>query len=802
MLTLLLLPSALAQTWTVDDSGGEDFTSLQAAIDAASDGDTIEVQSGRYVGPFVWDETELTISSVEGAGATTLVGTGTGPVLNLSRLSPDSTLSGFTFDNEGGTGIVSYSSSPTLQDVVFETLGTGTEAGAAIYFSGGSPTLSEASFEDNAALNGGAIYAASGTNLSLEGCVFEDNGALDGFGGAIYAEGNATLVIDASTFYSNEAAGGGAIYVGTTASLDMATSTFDSNLASAGNGGAVLTTSTVAVTTTDTVFLANGSSAYGGAIYLGAGSTIADTRGDWSDDVALYYGGDIAAFEGYSAITIDSSTFRDSTATYGYGGAIFAQSSVTLDVKDSTFSTGYAYYGGGAIYFAYTYAPATFENVVFEGNLALYGSGGAIYSYYLSNMSFTNTTFTENSTGGQGGALYSVYYCDLDVSGASFDLNVAGVAGGAIYYDAYGAGYGGVSISDASFHGNVATYEGGAAVFGPGDEATVSRSSFTGNLAGADSFAGGLYINRQSEVEIANNLFRANAAGYGGAFYARDNAGGAGHDNWRNNLFVENTARVGGGGCLVNNGRSTVENNTWVGNAGSDVAGALCLVTNPLDLVNNIFAWTTSGTAVYAYDQDSVDGAGILYNDVYENVAGDAGGFFTGFNDPTNLLVDPGFASYVADADDSDSFVLAVGSPLIDAGDPDLIDPNGSRSDIGAMGGPEAWSVDADGDGVDRLADCDDTNAAVYPGAAETWYDGIDQDCDGNDDDQDGDGAPFAGDEADCDDEDPNVTVCKEKETKPDDVEKGCSTAPGSAGGVGIIGLAGLLVLRRRPTVH
>ena len=34
---------------------------------------------------------------------------------------------------------------------------------------------------------------------------------------------------------------------------------------------------------------------------------------------------------------------------------------------------------------------------------------------------------------------------------------------------------------------------------------------------------------------------------------------------------------------------------------------------------------------------------------------------------------------------------LAAGSPLIDAGDPSVLDPDGSISDIGAYGGPSAW---------------------------------------------------------------------------------------------------------------
>ena len=50
---------------------------------------------------------------------------------------------------------------------------------------------------------------------------------------------------------------------------------------------------------------------------------------------------------------------------------------------------------------------------------------------------------------------------------------------------------------------------------------------------------------------------------------------------------------------------------------------------------------------------------------------------------------------------------------------------------------------DADGDGVRRPADCDDTNPAIRPGATDVPDDGIDQDCSGADAtnlDVDGDG--------------------------------------------------------------
>jgi hypothetical protein len=64
---------------------------------------------------------------------------------------------------------------------------------------------------------------------------------------------------------------------------------------------------------------------------------------------------------------------------------------------------------------------------------------------------------------------------------------------------------------------------------------------------------------------------------------------------------------------------------------------------------------------------------------------------------------------------------------------------------------------DADGDGVRRPADCDDTNPAIHPGATDIPDDRIDQDCSGADAtnlDRDGDGTPRP---QDCDDSNPAI---------------------------------------------
>lgn len=70
--------------------------------------------------------------------------------------------------------------------------------------------------------------------------------------------------------------------------------------------------------------------------------------------------------------------------------------------------------------------------------------------------------------------------------------------------------------------------------------------------------------------------------------------------------------------------------------------------------------------------------------------------------------------------------------------------------------------TDADQDGYTSKIDCDDNDASINPGTTEVCDDGIDQDCDGSDEecasevepDADADGSP---DDVDCDDADANV---------------------------------------------
>jgi uncharacterized protein (TIGR03382 family) len=131
-----------------------------------------------------------------------------------------------------------------------------------------------------------------------------------------------------------------------------------------------------------------------------------------------------------------------------------------------------------------------------------------------------------------------------------------------------------------------------------------------------------------------------------------------------------------------------------------------------------------------------------------------------GFGDPATEVLSctppKGTVANGLDCDDADASVLPGGEELCDGVDNDC---DGTVDEADATDALVLY-VDADGDrygdelvsitscapvpGYTRTAgDCDDADATINPGAAEVWYDGVDQDCDGNDDDQDGDGFPY-----------------------------------------------------------
>ena len=129
-----------------------------------------------------------------------------------------------------------------------------------------------------------------------------------------------------------------------------------------------------------------------------------------------------------------------------------------------------------------------------------------------------------------------------------------------------------------------------------------------------------------------------------------------------------------------------------------------------------------------------------------------------------------GFGTAEGDCDDADETAYPGNEEICDGVDNDcnkLVDDDATDAttwyadkdeDTYGQSGEETEACEAPVDSTDRAGDCDDTDASVNPGESETWYDGTDQDCDGNDSDQDEDGFDaIEADGEDCDDTDDTV---------------------------------------------
>lgn len=97
-------------------------------------------------------------------------------------------------------------------------------------------------------------------------------------------------------------------------------------------------------------------------------------------------------------------------------------------------------------------------------------------------------------------------------------------------------------------------------------------------------------------------------------------------------------------------------------------------------------------------------GGTVAYTDSFDNAAGDLVGIADATGGSTNIAVDPGFMRYgpALAALDWDLH-LHPSSLAIDAGDPIVLDPDGSTADVGAYGGPDAafgYYADVDADGL------------------------------------------------------------------------------------------------------
>ena len=543
------------------------------------------------------------------------------------------------------------------------------------------------------------------------------------------------------------------------------------------------------VVASDLTFSENDSKSLAGAHLYCEDSTLTVSTSLFELGLAQELGG-AAHLDGCTASFTDT-TFEENqvekptSGEHTKGGAIFA-SNTDLTCTRCTFTSNFSEEDGGAI--SITEGPLTLTDSTFTGNNAD-DDGGAVYQEEDSTydgMTLTNVSFVNN--GAQADT----------PSGSIYDFKSGG---GAIW-----ASYETIVINESEFTDNRAmtTHGDGGAIFTSKSSLTIHDSTFENNSADAgNGYGGAIFTSNTGSFTLKGNEFNENTAQMGGAVavlevdslvgkvntFCLNSAGGSGGafweenasstlSEWVNNTFVENRAADEGGGVFLTGSiLHLFTNNTFLANSAAD-GGAFYAEDDGFSLVNNLIAYTVLGDGVST--ASSTTSYTADYNNLYDN---NTAGFSSSVTSTGthNLALDPLLVDYSEDADCSnDDLRLSVSSPLIDAGDPTILDPDATTSDIGAYGGPSApaWLFeDTDNDDFIAMWDCDDGDPDVYPGAVETPYDGIDQDCDGADlCDVDGDLfnselCPTGG--TDCDDDDEEINPSAE-EIWYDDIDQNC----------------------------
>jgi len=381
-----------------------DYPTIQAAINAAANGDEVVVAPGTYYENINFFGKAITVRSSGGAPVTTIDGGTAARAITMNSGEPAGTvLDGFTITGQRG-GVYIWNSSPTVQNcqVAGCSESSGAGGGGALVIDG-APLFANTTFAANASTADGGAAFCLGYGLvrhtEFRDCVFSANSS-QLRGGAIKSNhGQNRVTVTRCTFTGNSALiDGGAI-------------AFDfSNLASV----------------TDCQFVDN-TAGFGGAVYLLQQSQVTFSGCSFTENASTqtFDGGGALAVRDNSIASVSQCTFTNNTGHAG--GAVFICCGGSVTASSCTFAGNHAGERGGAIFSINPETRLTVERCTFVNNSS--GSfGGGVEVHQSDECLFKNCRFVGNSSGYGAGLHTSVG--TMSVDGCVFSDNIAQQWGG------------------------------------------------------------------------------------------------------------------------------------------------------------------------------------------------------------------------------------------------------------------------------------------------------------------------------------------------------------------------------------